>query len=226
MDRNDPAYNGQTRLQRGSCSTPYDPLVLGPIARFVWRCPTSRLLERYRRHIRARHLDVGPGTGYFLERRGPAGRQPGHDPRPEHERPQRMSPAGCGGSTSPPSRPTSSSRSPSTDRSTPRRCTWSSTACRGRSRARLPPSPTWPPSSRRRVSCSERPCLGRSGQHTWAAQKVPRCLQPAGWLRQPRRHRGRAPRHPRGIVRARGDSTSIGSAAVFAATNPRRQRSS
>jgi SAM-dependent methyltransferase len=36
----------------------------------VWRCPTTLLVERYRRHIRPRHLDVGPGTGYFLERAG------------------------------------------------------------------------------------------------------------------------------------------------------------
>ena len=69
MDRDDPAYAGQrdyNRLLLGA----YDPLVLGPIARFVWRCPTSRLLERYRAHIRARHLDVGPGTGYFLDPSG------------------------------------------------------------------------------------------------------------------------------------------------------------
>ena len=33
--------------------------------------PTTLLVERYRRHISPRHLDVGPGTGYFLERAGP-----------------------------------------------------------------------------------------------------------------------------------------------------------
>lgn len=46
----------------------YDPLVLGFYARWVWRCPVSRLTEHYKRHIGRRHLDVGPGTGYFLER--------------------------------------------------------------------------------------------------------------------------------------------------------------
>lgn len=52
----------------------YDPFVLGPVARFVWRCPTPRLIEGYRRHVRDRHLDVGPGTGFFLDRSGlPAG---------------------------------------------------------------------------------------------------------------------------------------------------------
>ena len=73
MDRDDPAYAGQREYTRLLLNL-YDPLVLGPIARFVWRCPTTGLVERYRRHIRGRHLDVGPGTGYFLERSGlPAG---------------------------------------------------------------------------------------------------------------------------------------------------------
>lgn len=73
MDRRDPAYRGQ-RDYNGVLLHLYDPLVLGPIARFVWGCPASRLLERYHRHVRDNHLDVGPGTGYFLEHSGlPAG---------------------------------------------------------------------------------------------------------------------------------------------------------
>ncbi|MBI2762480.1 MAG: class I SAM-dependent methyltransferase [Chloroflexi bacterium] len=69
MDRDDPAYAGQRDYTRALLNL-YDPLVLGPIARFVWQCPTGGLLERYRRHIRPNHLDVGPGTGYFLEHSG------------------------------------------------------------------------------------------------------------------------------------------------------------
>ena len=73
MDRDDPAYAGQRGYNRLLLNA-YDPLVLGPIARFVWRCPASGLIDRYRRHIRDPHLDVGPGTGYFLEHSGmPAG---------------------------------------------------------------------------------------------------------------------------------------------------------
>lgn len=73
MERDDPAYRGQSEY------TPfflrmYDPVVLGLFTRFVWKCPTSTLVEHYRRSIRPRHLDVGPGTGYFIERAGlPAG---------------------------------------------------------------------------------------------------------------------------------------------------------
>ena len=69
MERDDPAYEGQREY------TPlflkiYDPLILGFFTPVVWRCPTTRLVEGYRRHLGHRHLDVGPGTGYFLERAG------------------------------------------------------------------------------------------------------------------------------------------------------------
>jgi ubiquinone/menaquinone biosynthesis C-methylase UbiE len=67
MDRDDPAYKGQADYSRPVLRL-YDPLVLGPIARYVWRCPADRLTDLYRRHVGDRHLDVGPGTGYFLAR--------------------------------------------------------------------------------------------------------------------------------------------------------------
>jgi hypothetical protein len=46
----------------------YDLLVLGLSNRFIWRCPTPRQLAHYDRHVSANHLDVGVGTGYFLDR--------------------------------------------------------------------------------------------------------------------------------------------------------------
>lgn len=46
----------------------YDWLVLGVSNRFVWSCRTEHLEENYNRHISANHLDVGVGTGYFLDR--------------------------------------------------------------------------------------------------------------------------------------------------------------
>ena len=69
MQRDDPAYRGQ-RDYTPLVLRLYDPLVVGPIARHVWRVPRAELIERYRRHIRDQHLDVGPGTGYFLARSG------------------------------------------------------------------------------------------------------------------------------------------------------------
>jgi Methyltransferase domain len=45
----------------------YDFFVLGFSNRFVWRCRSSTMLERYESHVGARHLDVGVGTGWFLD---------------------------------------------------------------------------------------------------------------------------------------------------------------
>jgi SAM-dependent methyltransferase len=67
MERDDPAYKGQ-REYTAFFLRIYDPLILGVFTPVLWRCPTIRLVENYRRHVGHRHLDVGPGTGYFLER--------------------------------------------------------------------------------------------------------------------------------------------------------------
>src|SRR5690606_25547437 len=49
----------------------YDWFVLGFSNRLVWRCPTTYLEDLYREHLSRNHLDVGVGTGYFLDRCGP-----------------------------------------------------------------------------------------------------------------------------------------------------------
>jgi len=46
----------------------YDGFVLGFSNRWVWRCPSARILALYDRHVTANHLDVGVGTGFFLDR--------------------------------------------------------------------------------------------------------------------------------------------------------------
>ncbi len=46
----------------------YDWYVLGLSCRFIWQCPVGRLLQHYDAHVHTRHLDVGVGTGYFLDR--------------------------------------------------------------------------------------------------------------------------------------------------------------
>ena len=51
----------------------YDWWVLGLSNRFIWRCPSDRLLSLYKEHISDSHLEVGVGTGYFLERSLPEG---------------------------------------------------------------------------------------------------------------------------------------------------------
>jgi SAM-dependent methyltransferase len=69
MDPDDPAYRGQADYTPRMLAI-YDPWVIGFMAPVVWRCPVPPVLERYRRHLGRRHLDVGPGTGYLLEKTG------------------------------------------------------------------------------------------------------------------------------------------------------------
>ena len=46
----------------------YDFVVLGVSNRFIWKCPTPKQLQHYERNLSANHLDVGVGSGYFLDR--------------------------------------------------------------------------------------------------------------------------------------------------------------
>jgi ubiquinone/menaquinone biosynthesis C-methylase UbiE len=45
----------------------YDLGVIQFSNQFAWRCPSPRILDFYNQHISANHLDVGVGTGYFLD---------------------------------------------------------------------------------------------------------------------------------------------------------------
>ena len=47
----------------------YDLAILGYFSRLAWRCPAGRVLRQYDDHVTANHLDIGVGTGYFLDRR-------------------------------------------------------------------------------------------------------------------------------------------------------------
>ena len=46
----------------------YDWFVLGFSNRLLWRCPTPYLRALYDRNVSARHIDIGVGTGYFLDK--------------------------------------------------------------------------------------------------------------------------------------------------------------
>jgi SAM-dependent methyltransferase len=71
LDRTDPAYKGQAGYN-GFMLAIYDPWVLGFMTRAVWKSPMAPFVERYRKLMGRRHLDVGPGTGYFIEKADPA----------------------------------------------------------------------------------------------------------------------------------------------------------
>jgi ubiquinone/menaquinone biosynthesis C-methylase UbiE len=45
----------------------YDLVVLGWFSKTAWRCPAAELTGHYDTHVSANHLDVGVGTGYFLD---------------------------------------------------------------------------------------------------------------------------------------------------------------
>lgn len=46
----------------------YDLWVLGFSNSFVWRCPTKTLKKLFTQHTTTNHLDVGVGSGYFLDK--------------------------------------------------------------------------------------------------------------------------------------------------------------
>ncbi|MGB0720997.1 MAG: class I SAM-dependent methyltransferase [Gammaproteobacteria bacterium] len=45
----------------------YDLLVLGISSHLVWRCPAADIRRLYARNLSINHLDVGVGSGYFLD---------------------------------------------------------------------------------------------------------------------------------------------------------------
>ena len=46
----------------------YDVAVVGFSNQFVWCCPANVMVDFYSANISANHLDVGVGTGYYLDK--------------------------------------------------------------------------------------------------------------------------------------------------------------
>ena len=72
----DPADRGQVLFSPAALRV-YDLNVLGFHNRFVYRCPTSEQLRQYDQNVSTNHLDIGVGSGFFLDRC----RFPGPNPR-------------------------------------------------------------------------------------------------------------------------------------------------
>ena len=74
MQREDGTLVDRRRLHAGQAAYTlttlrlYDAFVLGFSNRFLWRCPTRHLRALFDRNVSSRHLDIGVGTGYFLDR--------------------------------------------------------------------------------------------------------------------------------------------------------------
>ena len=45
----------------------YDLLILGVSNSLIWKCPSKKILQLFNAHASNNHLDVGVGTGYFLD---------------------------------------------------------------------------------------------------------------------------------------------------------------
>lgn len=62
----DAALAGAALYSRALLAT-YDIAVLGLSNRVAWQCSKAELLSWYDAHVTSNHLDVGVGTGYFLD---------------------------------------------------------------------------------------------------------------------------------------------------------------
>jgi len=58
---------GQAIYSRKALSV-YDLVVIGVSNSYIWKCPSKKIAAHYNANLSANHLDVGVGTGYFLDR--------------------------------------------------------------------------------------------------------------------------------------------------------------
>ena len=65
--RSDPAYRAQAEYTPAFLRV-YDVVVLGAFCRVLWRCAAPEVVADYERLVSRRHLEIGPGTGYFLDK--------------------------------------------------------------------------------------------------------------------------------------------------------------
>jgi hypothetical protein len=63
----EPSLTGQAVYTKAVLAI-YDVWVHGISNPLIWRCPTTHLHALYDRHVTSNHMDVGIGTGYFLDR--------------------------------------------------------------------------------------------------------------------------------------------------------------
>lgn len=70
MEESDPSYKGQSGYNAAMLAI-YDVWVLKFMTKAVWKVPVAQGVDSYRQHMGHRHLDVGPGTGYFIEKANP-----------------------------------------------------------------------------------------------------------------------------------------------------------
>lgn len=67
IGKDHPAYRGQAAYTPAALRI-YDLLAYRVDAPLLWRASPKGMLDLYDAHVSGRHLDVGVGTGYFLDR--------------------------------------------------------------------------------------------------------------------------------------------------------------
>ena len=67
MEPSEDVVAGQAIYNRITLAT-YDVAVLSLSCRLVWRCPKAEMLANYNRNVGRRHLEVGVGTAFFLDK--------------------------------------------------------------------------------------------------------------------------------------------------------------
>lgn len=65
MDSSDPGYKGYKEYTPRFLRM-YDWWVVGVVAPRIWKMGAGPGIDLYKRHMGQRHLDVGPGTGFFI----------------------------------------------------------------------------------------------------------------------------------------------------------------
>lgn len=71
LNPNEPGYKGFKDYTPRFLKI-YNAWVLRFMAPRVWKMGDEPGLDLYRKHMKRRHLDVGPGTGYFIAESSPA----------------------------------------------------------------------------------------------------------------------------------------------------------
>lgn len=67
MESSSASYDGQ-KVYKPWLLNIYDFYVLWFSNRFLWKCPSKHLSAAYQRYGSKHHLDIGVGSGYFLEK--------------------------------------------------------------------------------------------------------------------------------------------------------------
>lgn len=65
MVRHDPVRDAAAPYTKPFLAV-YDAWVIRLSNRFAWRCDATVMLDRYHQHVGRRHLEVGPGRGWYL----------------------------------------------------------------------------------------------------------------------------------------------------------------